>query len=179
MTEPSNLTITTGMAVASLCVEMIADDPELIKRLQEHVRKREAPFEADRLDEHALRVTDMLLTTHGFKTAKEGRDSVHEHMVIPVPSDKETAEQSAGALAAGSYLAEYMHKHPEALAGFGAWWDEQHPGDAGAITADRLEVVDELLTFMAAVVIRVTEGKEHRHTEDVKLHENDDGIRYV
>lgn len=176
-----------GMAVASLCIELIYSNPELITRLQEHARKREAPFDAGKLDEQVLLLADRLVTAHGYRASRraQGQDT-EKHLVVPVPTDAELAEQSAGALAIGGYMAEYMYENPEALAGFGAWWDEHHD-PKGAVTAERMEATDEMLTFMAAAVLSVAEGRTgvdgehrmHRHTEDVDLNESDDGIRYV
>lgn len=168
----------TAMAVASLCIELIRGDEKLIKRLQRLARKRSAPFEFTKMDEHALMLTDQVVTHLGLRAAHEARGK-HSHLMVPIPQDEEVRDESAGALACGSFAVEYIRTHPEVLAAFGAWWDAKSPGREGAANPDTLEAVDGILTMMAAVVHKAGKAESRPEPESAADPGRDDGLRFL
>ena len=91
----------TALAMASLCVTMIAEDPELIERLRREAVDSGSPFEAEVINARMLELIDLALMTMAMR-ALEGKSQAsavmrdhaghdHETLVIPMPNIEDGA----------------------------------------------------------------------------------------
>ncbi len=159
-----------ALMMASLCISVVKDDPELVKRLRKLTRKSGAPFDDRQVSETALAMINLAVTSMALRAAEGGgfgqrAQGRHEHrhretVVVPVPHMEDGAAKSAGALAAGSFAVEYLHAVPGVLEAFNAWMDETHPGGKNHVaTTDELKGADQVLTMMAHVAGKLADGK--------------------
>jgi len=160
----------TALMMASLCINVVKDDPELVKRLRKLARKTGAPVDNGQVNETALTLIDFAVTAMALRAAKgdgygeraAGRHELrYETVVIPVPHMEDGAAKSATALAVASFAVEYLHAVPGVRGAFTAWLDEAHPGTGGPVkaTQDQLEDADQVLTMMAHVAGKLADGK--------------------
>lgn len=140
----------TAHMVAVLCMQLVREDPELVKRLQALAREQKAPFKADKLNEFAIEMAETGMTLMGQRLLQGRAMTAFE---LPVPRIENGLERTAGALAVGSFTTEFVHSHPERLRLFDEWMQKEHPdATAGAdITQGAIEDADHMLTLMAHV----------------------------
>jgi hypothetical protein len=107
--------------IAVIALQMIREDPVLVVQLQQAARKAKTPFNPDRVDAKALEMSEMALTIIGQKLLRHQGPLATFQVVIPHTPDDDGLEQSAGALAVGSFTTEWVHSDPERFAAFAGW----------------------------------------------------------
>ena len=171
----------SALVLASICISLVGQDEDLRERARAYAAEHQAPVPPSGISEQSLELADlavMQMARHAL--AGKGRASQllervaeaiqahasHQHpvqaMVVPIPDMTDGAAQSAGALALGSFLAEFAHKNPEIADKFRAWMEENRPDmQAGKyVTQDRIEGADQLLTMMAHLADQVAQREE-------------------
>ena len=138
--------------VAVAALRMIEEDPELIGRLQEQVRKEDLSrvIKPESLDESTLSMIELAVSTVG-KNLLEFDGPVDEFSILVPRGEGHSLWHSAGAMAVGSFATEYIRTDPERCKAFGTWMAEtkEQPDAQEMCTPDRLEAADDLLTLMA------------------------------
>jgi hypothetical protein len=173
----------SALVIASICISLTGQDPELIERAKAYATEHQAPVPPGGISERSLELADLAVMTMA-RRALEGKGQAasvlgqvaeamkgHQHshplqaMVVPIPDVADGAAQSAGALALGSFLAEFAHKNPDIADRFRAWMDETRPDMKASeyVTHERIEGTDQLLTLMAHLADQVAQQHEHQH----------------
>ena len=165
--------------LASIALQTIRENPELLEQFRETCRKTEAPFEAGdvtpmvlELAEAGVNETAMML----MRSAREGREP--SVLNIPLPADGDDGRVSSVSLAIGSFAVEHIRVSPERMAALNEWMAAEHPDcgwEPGDFTDDRMEQADRTLTIMAHVTATAMDtgllddvqrrAREHRHDE--------------
>lgn len=148
----------TAHMVAVLCMQLVREDPELIRRLQELGRKTGVPFDAGKLDEKALEMAEAGVTVVGQQLVR--RRGAIRAFELPIPQiGPGSTAHAAGALAVGSFTTEYVHSVPGRVDAFASWMREHYPAvtDELNIGQDTIEDADSMLTLMAHVAGRIAD----------------------
>ena len=172
--------------LAAVAVSLVKDDPELIERFRDRLRRENCPIPADEVTEGSLSALNIALTLRGADElrpgmagelmAEQGIEALH----VPIPQIEDGAARSAVALGLGGFAVEFLHKHPDLFAQFVNWLNGTYPSSKGKeITADDMELADQLLTLMSAVANKVADQREAEHPDTVTVPDEAKGWRGV
>lgn len=172
----------SALVLASICINLVMKDASLRERAGAYAAENQAPVPPSGITEDSLGLADLAVMQmarralagkgHAASALERVAEAIQAHqahhnhpiqaMVVPIPNMADGASQSAGALALGSFLAEFAHKNPEIAEKFRAWMDEVRPDmEAGKyVTQDRIEGADQLLTMMAHLADQVAQREE-------------------
>lgn len=166
-TSQAAASASTAHMIAVIALQMIREDPVLVVQLQQAARKAKTPFNPDRVDAKALEMSEMALTIIGQKLLRHQGPLATFQVVIPHTGEDDGLEQSAGALAVGSFTTEYVHSDPERFAAFAGWMSDTHPGavEPREIKRSAIEGADQLLTLMAHAANVMADEPEAVHDD--------------
>jgi hypothetical protein len=131
-----------------------------------------------------LRALDLALTMRADKDIKAGGlpledGDVVAQLHIPIPKIEDGAARSAAALGLGGFSAEFLRKHPDLFAQFTNWLNGTYPSSRGQdVTTDDMELADQLLTLMSAVIDKVADDGGER-PDTVTIPAEAEALRHI
>lgn len=168
------MSASTAHMIAVLCMQLVREDETLIAAVQQVARKAEVPFDADKISETVIEMSEAAVTAVGQRLLRHEGPVSEFSLVVPRVEGGEV--RSAAALAIGSFTTEYVHSDPERFAAFGEWMMTDHPGAAeGDIERGSIEDADQMLTLMAHVSTALVEGQVRESREEV----SDDDVTHI